>query len=172
MGPGTCQGLQGLPGDPDFLIGENVMATAKHFVADGGTQYGIDKGDTVGDLQDILDIHAAGYGPAIELGIQSVMASFSSVNGEKMHGSEHLLQDVLRDQYGFEGFVVGDWNGRAEVPGCTATDCVASLDAGVDMYMAPDSWRGVYDSLLAAAEAGELDLERLEARGGRAPTSP
>ena len=156
------EGLQGLPGDPDFLIGENVMATAKHFVADGGTQYGIDKGDTVGELQDILDIHAAGYGQAIELGIQSVMASFSSVNGEKMHGSEHLLQDVLRDQYGFEGFVVGDWNGHAEVPGCTATDCVASLDAGVDMYMAPDSWRGVYDSLLAAAEAGELDLERLD----------
>lgn len=156
------EGLQGLPTDPDFLIGDNVMATAKHFVADGGTQYGIDKGDTVGDLQDILDIHAAGYGPAIDLGIQSVMASFSSVNGEKMHGSKRLLQDVLRGEYGFDGFVVGDWNGHAEVPGCSSTDCVASLYAGVDMYMAPDSWRGVYDSLLAAAEAGTLDLERLD----------
>ena len=156
------EGLQGLPDDPDFLVGDNVMATAKHFVGDGGTQYGIDKGDTVGDLDEVLRIHAAGYRPAIELGIQAVMASFSSVNGEKMHGSSRLLNDVLRDEMGFDGFVVGDWNGHAEVPGCTATDCIPSLVAGVDMYMAPDSWKGIYESLMAAAEAGELDMARLD----------
>lgn len=156
------EGLQGLPGDPDFLIGDNVMATAKHFLGDGGTQYGIDKGDTVGDLDQILKIHGAGYPPAFEIQVQSVMASFSSINGEKMHGSDVLLDTVLRDELGFEGFVVGDWNGHAEVPGCTATDCSKALDAGIDMFMAPDSWKGLYASLLRDAKNGTIKPERLD----------
>ena len=90
------------------------------------------------------------------------MASFSSINGEKMHGSKRLLTDVLRGEMGFDGFVVGDWNGHAEVPGCTATDCPASLEAGVDMYMAPDSWKELYASLLAQAKSGELSAEALD----------
>lgn len=156
------EGLQGRPGDDDFLVGENVMATAKHFIADGGTQLGIDKGDTLGTIEEIVAIHGAGYGPAIAADVQSVMASFSSVNGEKMHGSSFFLRDVLRDEMGFEGFVVGDWNGHAEVPNCTATDCPAALYAGVDMYMAPDSWRGLYAALLEDANAGELDMQRVD----------
>ncbi len=156
------EGLQGKPGDPDFLIGDNVMATAKHFIADGGTQLGIDKGDTLGDVDEIIRIHGAGYPPAIDAKVQSVMSSFSSINGEKMHGSKTMLTDVLRGKLGFEGFVVGDWNGHAEVPGCTATDCPQALHAGIDMYMAPDSWRGLYDSLLTHAQEGRLDLDRLD----------
>lgn len=156
------EGLQGAPGEDDFLTGENVMATAKHFIGDGGTQLGIDKGDTLGEHDDILRIHGAGYGPAIDAQVQSVMASFSSVNGEKMHGSSYWLTDVLRDQMGFDGFVVGDWNGHAEVPGCDESDCPQSLLAGVDMYMAPDSWKDLYESLLADAQEGSLDLERLD----------
>ena len=156
------EGLQGTPGDEDFLTGENVMATAKHFIADGGTQLGIDKGDTLGNIDEIIATHGAGSGSAIAADVQSVMSSFSSVNGEKMHGSEYFLTKVLRNDMGFDGFVVGDWNGHAEVPNCTTTDCPASLYAGVDMYMAPDSWRGIYDSLLEDALTGELDLERLD----------
>ncbi len=156
------EGLQGVIGAKDFLKGENVVATAKHFIADGGTQLGIDKGDTIGSIDEIVKLHGAGYGPAFDKGVQVVMASFSSINGDKMHGHEYLLNDVLRGQMGFDGFVVGDWNGHAEVPGCTATDCPESLHAGVDMYMAPDSWKGLYNSLLAQANSGELDLERLD----------
>lgn len=156
------EGLQGKEGAPDFLVGPHVLATAKHFVGDGGTQYGIDKGDTIGTEAEILELHAAGYKPAFDAGVQTVMASFSSINGEKMHGSKHLLTDVLRGQMGFDGFVVGDWNGHAEVPGCTATNCPQSLEAGVDMYMAPDSWRGLYTSLLAQAKAGEVSMEALD----------
>lgn len=156
------EGLQGIKGEDDFLIGNNVMATAKHFVGDGGTQFGIDKGDALGDVDAILDMHGAGYGPAIEAGVLSVMASFSSVNGEKMHGSKTLLTDTLRGKMGFKGFVVGDWNGHAEVPGCTATDCPEALEAGIDMYMAPDSWEGLYTSLLSQAKSGELDMNRLD----------
>lgn len=156
------EGLQGKPGASDYLVGENVMATAKHFVGDGGTTLGLDKGDTIGTDADILRLHGAGYGPAIASGIQSVMSSFSSVNGEKMHGSSRLLTDVLRGELGFDGFVVGDWNGHAEIPGCTATDCPEALMAGIDMYMAPDSWKGLYDSLLAQARSGDVPMARLD----------
>ena len=123
LGAAILLGLQGRPGDKNFLGQDRVVATAKHFVGDGGTQYGIDKGDTIGSAEDIKDIHAFPYHAAIENDVQTVMASFSSVNGEKMHGSKMLLTEVLRDEMGFDGFVIGDWNGHAEVPGCTATDC-------------------------------------------------
>ncbi len=155
-------GLQGEPQSDGFLQGDKVIATAKHFVGDGGTQLGIDKGDTIGDLDALLQLHGAGYGPAIANDVQVVMASFSSVNGTKMHGYKELLTDILRGEMGFKGFVIGDWNGHAEIPGCTATDCVASLDAGVDMYMAPDSWRDLYKNLLTAANDGTLDIARLD----------
>lgn len=156
------EGLQGDPGSDGFLAGEHVIATAKHFVADGGTALGIDKGDAIGDLEELLTVHGAGYGPAIAADVQVVMASFSSINGRKMHGYSELLNDKLRGEMGFEGFVIGDWNGHAEIPGCSATACVAALDAGLDMYMAPDSWRGLYDDLLAKARSGELDIDRLD----------
>lgn len=156
------EGLQGKMGADDFLIGDNVMATAKHFIGDGGTQLGIDKGDAIGDPAELIAIHGAGYGPAFDAGVQSVMSSFSSINGEKMHGSKELLTDVLRGDMGFEGFVVGDWNGHGEIPGCTVTDCPDALLAGIDMYMAPESWRGLYESLLAQAKAGEVPMARLD----------
>jgi beta-glucosidase len=156
------EGLQGDPGSDAFLVGENVIATAKHFVADGGTERGIDKGDAIGDLDALLALHGAGYGPAIAADVQVVMASFSSINGRKMHGYSELLNDTLRGEMGFKGFVIGDWNGHAEIPGCSATACVAALEAGLDMYMAPDSWRGLYDDLLAKARSGALDLDRLD----------
>ena len=155
-------GLQGEPESKGFLKGEKVIATAKHFVADGGTQLGIDKGDAIGDLDALLALHGAGYGPAIAADVQVVMASFSSINGIKMHGYKKLLTDVLRGEMGFKGFVIGDWNGHAEIPGCSAVDCIASLDAGVDMYMAPDSWRELYGNLLASARDGSLSMERLD----------
>jgi beta-glucosidase len=92
----------------------------------------------------------------------TVMASYNSWNGAKMHGNQSLLTDVLKGRMGFQGFVVGDWNGHGQVPGCRATSCAASLNAGLDMYMAPDSWRGLYDSLLAQAKSGAVPMQRLD----------
>ena len=162
LGAAILQGLQGNPDEGTFLGQKRVVATAKHFVGDGGTQYGIDKGDTIGRLGDIKKIHAHPYRAAIENQVQTVMASFSSVNGEKMHGSKSLLTRVLRREMGFNGFVIGDWNGHAEIPGCTATDCPDALLAGVDMYMAPDSWKGLYASLLAQVKDGTIPMARLD----------
>lgn len=155
-------GLQGEPGTPEFLGPGKVIGTSKHFVGDGGTEGGRDQGNTVGTMEQIRDIHGAGYVPAIEAGVQVLMASFSSVNGEKVHGSKTLLTDVLKGDMNFNGFVVGDWNAHGQVPGCSNTSCPQSLNAGLDMYMAPDSWKGLYDSTLAQVKAGEIPMERLD----------
>lgn len=158
----VVHGLQGVPGTPGFLGETRVLSAAKHFVGDGGTADGRDQGDTRVSEAELRDIHAAGYPPAIAAGVQTVMASFSSWNGVKLHGHRGLLTDVLRGRMGFDGFVVGDWNGHGQVPGCTPTDCPASIEAGVDMFMAPDTWRGLFDSTLAAARSKRLSRERLD----------
>ena len=155
-------GLQGRPGSGSFMSDGRVISSAKHFVGDGGTQNGTDQGDNVASEADMRDIHVAGYFPAIDAGVQTVMASFNSWNGVKMHGSKAMLTDVLKDRMGFSGFVIGDWNGHGQVLNCTNTDCPRSFNAGVDMYMAPDSWKGVYESTLAAVQSGEISAERLD----------
>jgi beta-glucosidase len=155
-------GLQGRPADEDFLGNGRVISSAKHYVGDGGTLDGIDQGETQATEQQLIDIHAQGYFTALEAGVQTVMSSFSSWQGVKMHGSHAMLTDVLKDRLGFTGFVVGDWNGHGQVPGCTNTDCPQSLNAGLDMYMAPDSWKGLYESTLQHVQDGNIPMARLD----------
>ena len=90
------------------------------------------------------------------------MASFSSWNGAKTHGNKSLLTDVLKLRMGFAGLVVGDWNGHGQVPGCTVTHCPQALMAGLDLYMASDSWRGLFDATLADVQAGRISEARLD----------
>ncbi len=161
-GDRIVQGLQGRPGTDTYFDATRVISTAKHFVGDGATTNGIDQGDAAISETKLRDIHAAGYFPAIEAGAGSVMASFNSWNGEKMHGRRDMLTDVLKTRMGFDGFVVGDWNGHGQIPGCTNTDCPKALNAGIDMYMAPDSWKGIHESTLAAVRSGEIAMARLD----------
>ncbi len=154
-------GLQGGLKAGVSLGGDRVAATAKHFLADGGTHGGDDQGDARISEADLTRIHAAGYVTAIDAGALTVMASFSSWNGAKNHGNTSLLTDALKGALGFQGFVVGDWNGHGQVPGCTVTDCPASLMAGLDMFMAPDSWKGLYETTLAQARAGTIPQARI-----------
>lgn len=156
------EGLQGVYGTPDWLGDAHVIATAKHFVGDGGTVRGVDQGDNRDNEVDLAAIHGAGYPPAIESGVLSVMASFNSWHGEKVHGHRGLLTDILVQRLGFEGFVVGDWNGHGQVEGCTPVSCARSFSAGVDMFMAPDSWRELHANLLAQVRSGEIAIERLD----------
>ena len=156
------EGLQGKPGEPGFLDDSRVMVSVKHFVGDGGTTNGRDQGDTQVSEAALRDVHAAGYKTAIEAGAQSVMASFNSFHGVKMHGHQPLLTDVLKGRMHFNGFVVGDWNGHGQIPGCTNDDCPATFTAGLDMAMAPDSWKGMYETTLAAAKDGTLSMARLD----------
>ncbi|MEE2692620.1 MAG: glycoside hydrolase family 3 N-terminal domain-containing protein [Pseudomonadota bacterium] len=156
------EGLQGAAAEPDFLGDGRVIATAKHFLGDGGTDGGKDQGDTLATEEELRDIHGAGYPPAIEAGVQTVMASFSCWRGLKLHGAESLLTQVLKDRMGFDGFVVGDWNGHGQVPGCTNASCPAAINAGLDMVMAPDSWKELYANTLAQVEEGVIPMTRLD----------
>jgi beta-glucosidase len=156
------EGLQGKVGAKDWLKGAHIVATAKHFVGDGGTDGGKDQGDNISSEEDLRDIQAAGYRPAIEAGIQSVMASYNSWHGEKMHGNKSLLTDVLRGRMNFGGFTVGDWNGHGQVAGCKTTSCAASFNAGLDLFMAPDSWKGLYESTVGQVKDGTIPIARLD----------
>jgi len=156
------RGLQGHADHPHLLDHTKVLACAKHFLGDGGTHNGVDQGDTIVNEHTLISLHAQGYLTAIEAGAQTVMASFSSWNGEKMHGQSYLLTDVLRGSLGFDGFVVGDWNGHGQVPGCTNAHAAAVILAGVDMIMVPHDWREFIANTIAQVESGELPEARVD----------
>ncbi len=156
------EGFQGKPGTRGFLGPDRVMATAKHFIGDGGTDEGRDQGDARISEAELRDIHGAGYPPAIASGVQAVMASFSSWNGGKLHGNRDLLEGVLRGRMHFNGFVVSDWNAHGQLPGCSNERCPAAVNAGIDMVMAPDTWRGYYTNTVEDVRAGRITMARLD----------
>jgi beta-glucosidase len=162
LGAALIVGQQGSPGSEDFLGDGRVFVTAKHFFGDGGTEQGVDQGDVNGDINALLDLHGRPYPAAIDAGVQAVMASFNSINGRKMHGNKELLTDVLRGQMGFDGLVVGDWNGHAQIKGCTVTDCPQSLMAGLDIYMVPDEWKVLMETLIAQVKDGTIPMARVD----------
>lgn len=167
MGAALVEGLQGRKGADDFLGKGRVIATAKHFFGDGGTEQGVDQGDVNGDIEELKAIHAVPYPAAIDAGVEAVMASFNSINGKKMHGNKAMLTGVLRGEMGFDGLVVGDWNGHGQVAGCTVTDCPQALLAGLDIYMVPDEWKPLLENLVAQVQDGTIPMARLDEAVGR-----
>jgi beta-glucosidase len=160
-GPMTL-GLQGELKPGQTLGAGHIAGSAKHFLADGGTQGGKDQGDAVISEAELVAIHAQGYPPSIDAGILTVMASFSSWNGQKTTGNKSLITDVLKGRMGFQGFVVSDWNAHGQLTGCTNLSCPQAMNAGLDMYMAPDSWKGLFDNTLAQVKSGEIPMARLD----------
>ena len=155
-------GLQGPPELPDRIRAGHIAATAKHFLGDGGTRDGVDQGDTGASERELAYIHSPGYRAAIDAGVLTIMAAYSSWHGRKMHANGQLLTTVLKERMGFDGFVIGDWNAHAQVPGCTHSRCAAAFNAGIDMFMAPLGWRDLFDTTLAQAQAGEIGAARLD----------
>jgi beta-glucosidase len=140
----------------------HTLSSVKHFLGDGGTLDGRDQGDDRAPESTLVRVHAAGYPAALDAGALIVMASFSAWQGVKMHANYDLLTTILKGRLGFDGFIVGDWNAQEEVPGCTKFSCPEAIRAGLDMFMAPDSWRRIYDNTLAQARAGEIPPERID----------
>ena len=89
------------------------------------------------------------------------MASFNSWNGMKSHGNEYLLNNILKSQMEFDGFIVGDWNGHGQIPGCKDSDCPQALIAGVDIFMVPTEWESLYWNTLEQVKSGEIPIESL-----------
>jgi len=155
------KGLQGTHGETDFMAPGKVISAAKHYIGDGATDNGRDQGDASISEEELRDIHAVGYLPALEAQVQTVMVSFSSWQDIKMTGNKALITDVLKGRMGFNGFVVSDWNAHGQIPGCSNTDCPEAFNAGIDMFMAPDSWRGLYETTLAHTKSGRISMDRL-----------
>lgn len=155
-------GLQGAPNSRSLLAGPYVLASTKHFLADGGTSEGRDQGDALIDEAALRDVHGAPYVPAVEAGVATVMTSFSSWQGTKISGHRGLVTGILKDRLNFGGFVVTDWNAHGQVAGCTNASCPIAVNAGVDMLMAPDTWKPLYHSLLAQVRDGTIPVSRLD----------
>ncbi len=156
------QGLQGTAGTPAFLDGNHILATAKHFIGDGGTSHGIDRGNTKSSEQELLAIHGQGYVSALQAGVQTVMASYNSWQGVKMHGQHHLLTEVLKNRMGFDGIVVSDWDGVDEVQGCAKERCAQAINAGIDMIMVPDLWKAFLQNTVSQVRAGDIPMARID----------
>lgn len=156
------RGLQGRPNE-DFLGDSRVISTVKHFIGDGGTLQGDDQGNNTVSESELFTLHAQGYVGGLSAGAQSVMASFNSWHGEKVHGHKYLLNDVLKDRMGFDGFVVGDWNGHGQVAGCTNESCPQAANAGLDIYMVPTSaWKPLYENLIQQVNDGIIPMSRID----------
>ena len=160
--PYLIRGLQG-----DAALGglggpAKVLATAKHFIGEGGTDQGIDQGSTRLSEAALRDLHGQTHMAAIRAGVQVVMASFNDWNGTKLHAHQYLLIEVLKRQMGFTGFVISDWNGFSQVRGDFGEACAASVNAGVDMLMVPHDWRKAHEFLLSQLEGGGLSMGRVD----------
>ncbi|MEC7534479.1 MAG: glycoside hydrolase family 3 N-terminal domain-containing protein [Pseudomonadota bacterium] len=156
------RGLQGPPSTSPILAGPYVAASTKHYLADGGTTDGRDQGDAAISELELRLIHGAPYIPAIENGVATIMTSFSSWNGVKLSAHRGLVTDVLKGRMKFDGMVITDWNAHGQVAGCSNASCPRAVDAGIDMFMAPDSWRMFYDSTLAQVRDGTIAMDRLD----------
>lgn len=156
------RGLQGPPSTSPILAGPHVAASTKHYLADGGTTDGRDQGDAAISELELRLIHGAPYIPAIENGVATIMTSFSSWNGVKLSAHRGLVTNVLKGRMNFDGMVITDWNAHGQVAGCSNASCPRAVDAGIDMFMAPDSWRMFYDSTLAQVRDGTIAMDRLD----------
>jgi beta-glucosidase len=146
----------------ELFSGTRVISTAKHFIGDGGTDMGKDQGDNLSTEEELIKIHAQGYVTALEAGAQTVMASFNSWQGLKMHGNKYLLTDILKGKFGFDGFVIGDWNGHAQLPDCSNAHCPAAINAGVDMIMVPYDWKAFIANTIADVNSGAIPMARID----------
>lgn len=155
-------GLQGA----SLAAPESVLATAKHFIGDGGTTGGVDRGDTVLTESRLRAIHLPPFRAAVQRGVASVMVTYSSWNGDRVHGSRYLVTDVLKDELGFDGVVVSDYGGIDYLDGdpddMTAFDVRTGVNAGIDLVMVPQLFVAFHRLLRTEVEQGRVPLSRID----------
>lgn len=154
--------IQGLQGDNTFLDPNRVLATAKHFIGDGGTQEGVDQGNSIFSEELLRELFLSPYQRAIDAGVLTVMASFSSWNDLKMHANRYLLTNVLKGEMGFEGFVISDWAAHRQLDGDETQQITTALNAGIDMFMIPDTYVEFSQMMKDIMESGAVPMERLD----------
>ncbi|MFF0220143.1 glycoside hydrolase family 3 protein [Streptomyces vinaceus] len=173
----VIRGMQGAPDGRDLDRPDKVLATAKHYVGDGGTAYGssttgsytIDQGVTRVSRQELDAVHLAPFREAVKRGVGTVMPSYSSVDFTddaagpvKMHANAELINGVLKDRMGFKGFVISDWQAIDQIPGDYASDVRTSVNAGLDMIMVPSAYQDFHRTLVGEAAAGRIPQARID----------
>jgi beta-glucosidase len=161
--------LIGLQGD-NLTAVDSLIATPKHYLADGATgwetstteNYRIDQGDAQIDEATLRALHLPPYLAAIEAGARSIMVSYSSWNGVKMHAHDYLINDVLKGELGFSGFIVSDWKAIDQIDPNYYNAVVAAINAGIDMNMVPSAYGMFIDTLTTAVENGDVSQERID----------
>lgn len=141
---------------------DGVLGCAKHWVGDGGTTDGVDQGDTALSEERLDAVHASPYRPAIEAGVGAVMASFNSWNGSKCHGDKHLLTTKLREQFGFQGLIVSDWNGTDQLSPDFTESIALGANAGIDLFMMPEKWKRLIQELKQLVLDGVVPMARID----------
>jgi len=147
-----------------------ILATAKHYAGDGGTVFGtgegsnlIDRGDTQLTEEQFRAIHLAPYKTLVDAGVKVIMASFSSFNGTKMTGNKYYLTDVLKNEFGFKGFIVSDWEATAGLSGDSFGQNVANaVNAGADMLMEPYKYADARQAIIDGVNKGTISMERVD----------
>ena len=154
--PRFVMGLQGNYGE------ENVIACAKHFIGDGATLHGIDQGDMCISEEELRRLHVPPYKAAIDAGVLTVMVSLSSWYGEKCHGHKFLITDLLKNELGFNGFVISDWDGIDYLDDSYEESVVMAMNAGMDMFMITAKWKEFIDHVKKNVQNGRIPVERLD----------
>ncbi|ADI11978.1 glycosyl hydrolase [Streptomyces bingchenggensis BCW-1] len=173
----VIKGMQGAPSGKDLDRRDKVLTTAKHFVGDGGTEYGssttgsytIDQGVTKVTREELEKVHLAPFQEAVDRGVGTVMPSYSSLDilgdGQaplKMHADGAMINGVLKDRMGFEGFVISDWQAIDQIPGDYPSDVRTSVNAGVDMIMVPTAYKDFHTTLVDEVKAGRISRARID----------
>jgi beta-glucosidase len=170
LGAAAVRGLQG----PNLADPVRVLACAKHFIGDGGTNWGtgrpkdkegrfpLDQGDVTLDKATLVKLHGQGYVTALKEGVGSIMPSYNSWNGVKASASEPLLTGLLKKEMGFEGFLISDYNALDDIPGDFRSDIKTSINAGMDMVMVPSKYKQFFTLLKSLAESGEVPMARID----------
>lgn len=143
----------------------SVLATAKHYLGDGGTALGDDQGDVRATEAELRAVHLPPFRAAIERGVGSVMVSYSSWNGVKMHGNRYLLTDVLKGELGFDGIVVSDWAAIDQLDGAqgfTVQEVATAVNAGIDVVMVPNEWKTFLTYLRQSVQNGAIPMARVD----------
>ena len=128
----------------------------------GGTTDGVDQGNTVAPDRIVREVHLEPFTFAVKGGVQAVMASFCSVNGEKVHGSHYWLTDVLKEEQGFNGFVLSDWAAINQLDPVYKNAVEKAINAGIDMVMVPDDYKTFQSTLKELVNEGSIPMTRID----------
>lgn len=170
LGEAAVRGLQ--RNDLNNPLG--VLACAKHYIGDGGTSFGtstftnpnrkrmLDQGDTRVSEADLRAIHLQGYLTTVKAGVGSIMPSYSSWNGAKVSGIKRLLTDILKQELGFEGFLISDYAAVEQITRDYKAAIEQSINAGMDMVMVPRRYELFFNLLRELVNEGKVPMTRID----------